>query len=124
MWPASAPAISIACSDAGIVRHRGKIEAVINNARRAVELVETEGSLAPICGGFEPEARRARPPARRSPRSDEATPCPGPQAAGLAVYGPTTAYAFMQSMGLVNDHLEGCDARPRSYRARRRFDRP
>ena len=115
-------------ADAEIVRHRGKIEAVINNARRAVELVQTEGSLARYLWSFEPGARgggldraalaqRPLPPEAKALAKDL-------KRRGWRFVGPTTAYAFMQAMGLVNDHLEGCDARPRSERARRRFHRP
>jgi len=115
-------------ADAGIVRHRGKIEAVINNARRAVELVQTEGSLARYVWSFEPAPRRGR-----LDRAGLAELGLTPESTALATdlkrrgwrfVGPTTAYAFMQAMGLVNDHLEGCDARPHVERARKRFDRP
>jgi DNA-3-methyladenine glycosylase I len=114
--------------DAGIVRHRGKIEAVINNARRAVELVQAEGSIARYVWRFEPPAR-----ARRLDRAGLAELALTPESKALAkdlkargwrFVGPTTAYAFMQAMGLVNDHLGGCDARVRVDSARERFDRP
>jgi DNA-3-methyladenine glycosylase I len=114
--------------DAGIVRHRGKIEAVINNARRTVELVQAEGSLARYVWRFEPAAR-----ARRLDRAGLAELALTPESKALAkdlkargwrFVGPTTVYAFMQAMGLVNDHLGGCDARVRVDSARERFDRP
>jgi DNA-3-methyladenine glycosylase I len=114
--------------DAGIVRHRGKIEAVINNSRRAVELVQAEGSIARYVWRFEPPAR-----ARRLDRAGLAELALTPESKALAkdlkargwrFVGPTTAYAFMQAMGLVNDHLGGCDARVRVDSARERFDRP
>jgi DNA-3-methyladenine glycosylase I len=115
-------------ADAAIVRHRGKIEAVINNAGRAVELVQAEGSLAHYVWGFEPEARTGR---FDRPRLAELGLTAESQALakdlkrrGWRFVGPTTAYAFMQAMGLVNDHLDGCDARPSVDRARERFDRP
>ena len=102
--------------DAGIIRHRGKIEATINNAGRAVEMVEAEGSIAAFVWRYEPAARAGEPrPARR--RSRARSPRSSSAAAG-ASSGPTTAYAFMQAMGLVNDHLEGCDAREPALRAR------
>ena len=113
--------------DASIVRHRGKIEAVINNARRAVELVQSEGSLAAYVWRFEPVAR---------PSLDRATLAElahTPESHALArdlkrrgwrFVGPTTVYAFMQAMGLVNDHLDGCDAREQVQRARAEFARP
>lgn len=114
--------------DAGIVRHRGKIEAVINNARRAVELVQAEGSIARYVWRFEPAAR-----GRRLDRAGLAELALTPESKALAkdlkargwrFVGPTTAYAFMQAMGLVNDHLGGCDARVRVDSAREHFDRP
>ncbi|OSM00119.1 putative 3-methyladenine DNA glycosylase [Magnetofaba australis IT-1] len=107
--------------DAGIVRHRGKIEAVINNAQRAIDMVEQEGSLARFFWRFEPQ------------------PC-GPQVVattaestaiskelkkrGWKFVGPTTVYAFMQAMGLVNDHSEGCAIRQEVEQARAKFTRP
>jgi len=115
-------------ADPGIVRHRGKIEAVIGNARRALELIETEGSLAAHVWRFAPPARSAAPS-----RAQLAAQTPVPEARALArdlrargwrFLGPTTVYAFMQAMGLVNDHVEGCDARAAAARARRRFARP
>jgi DNA-3-methyladenine glycosylase I len=114
--------------DAGIVRHRGKIEAVINNAGRAVEVVEAEGSLARYLWSFEPQA----PPGRfdRAALAERAITAESKALAkdlkrrGWRFVGPTTMYAFMQAMGLVNDHLDGCDARPKVDAARERFARP
>jgi DNA-3-methyladenine glycosylase I len=117
-------------ADPGIVRHRGKIEAAIGNARAVLALVEEEGSLARFAWRFEP-ASAARPrrltPATlgalgRTPES--AALSRALQARGFRFVGPTTAYAFMQAMGLVNDHLEGCAVRPEVERARARFERP
>jgi DNA-3-methyladenine glycosylase I len=114
-------------ADAGIVRHRGKIEAVINNAKRAVELVEAEGSIARFVWGFEPAA-----PARTADRLGQ-LPATTPESVALAkdlkrrgwrFVGPTTIYAFMQAMGLVNDHRVGCDTRSAVAAARKRFKRP
>ncbi len=114
--------------DASIVRHRGKIEAVINNARRAVDLVDEEGSLAAYVWRFEPE--------RRTGRLDRATLAQLAQTAeskalardlkrrGWRFVGPTTVYAFMQAMGLVNDHLHGCDAQLAVEAARAAFRKP
>jgi DNA-3-methyladenine glycosylase I len=115
-------------ADAGIVRHRGKIEAVINNARRVVELVEAEGSLAHYVWRFEPESRTGR--LDRAGLAELALTAESKALAkdlkrrGWRFVGPTTAYAFMQAMGLVNDHLDGCDARASVNSARKRFDRP
>jgi DNA-3-methyladenine glycosylase I len=115
-------------ADAGIVRHRGKIEAVINNAGRAVELVEAEGSLAHYVWGFEPEAPAGRlDPATLADRAHTAESqalAKDLRRRGWRFVGPTTAYAFMQAMGLVNDHLDGCDTRASVDRARERFPRP
>jgi len=117
-------------ADAGIVRHRGKIEAALSNARAACRLVEREGSLATFVWRYEP-GRSARP--RRLTRevlmqlskSPESTALSKDlKARGFGFVGPTTAYAFMQAMGLVNDHLHGCDARPAVERARKLLDRP
>ncbi|HEY3775715.1 MAG TPA: DNA-3-methyladenine glycosylase I [Solirubrobacteraceae bacterium] len=98
--------------DAGIVRHRGKIEAVIDNAARAVELVDAEGSLARHIWSFAPDRRGdAADRATRQVQtfSEESTRLSKDlKRRGWRFTGPTTAYAFMQSMGLVNDHLGGC----------------
>jgi len=110
--------------DASIVRHRGKIEATINNARRALELVEAERSLAEYVWRFEPD------PATRPARVTwaallEMAQTPESRALskdlkrrGWRFVGPTTVYAFMQAMGLVNDHVEGCAIRPAASDAR------
>lgn len=113
--------------DAGIIRHRGKIEAVINNARRALELVRTEGSLAHYAWSFEPEARAGRAARAEQPVSETAESkalSKDLKRRGWRFVGPTTAYAFMQAMGLVNDHRVGCDTRASVARARERFTRP
>jgi DNA-3-methyladenine glycosylase I len=113
-------------SDASIIRHRGKIEAVVNNAGRAVELVESEGSLAAFVWRFEPSRRP-----RRVDRGDIAAETPESRALakdlkrrGWRFVGPTTVYAFMQAMGLVNDHMTGCAARAQATRARKEFRVP
>ena len=116
--------------DAGIVRHRGKIEATVQNARRARELVEEHGSLAAYVWRFEP-APSARP--RRLDWATLRTMAKTPESTALsrdlrrrgwAFVGPTTVYAFMQAMGLVNDHLEGCAVRAAVERERRALARP
>lgn len=115
-------------ADAGIVRHRGKIEAVINNARQAVELVRAEGSLAHYVWRFEPEPRAARLDravlAELAVSTESKALAKDLKRRGWRFVGPTTAYAFMQAMGLVNDHLHGCDARVTVEHAWERFDRP
>ena len=112
--------------DAGIVRHRGKIEAAINNARRAIELVDEHGSLAHFVWSFEPPPRGAE-----LDRSGLLPVTPESRALarelkrrGWRFVGPTTVYAFMQSMGVVNDHLSGCHARSAAEAARMSFIRP
>ena len=114
--------------DASIVRHRGKLESTINNARRMLELVEAEGSLAAFVWRFEPDAD-ARPPALTRDALLAQTDASRALAKelkrrGWSFVGPTTVYAFMQAMGLVNDHLEGCDARARVEAARAALTRP
>jgi DNA-3-methyladenine glycosylase I len=115
-------------ADAGIVRHRGKIEAVINNAQRTLELVEAEGSLARYIWRFEPKPRpgkldRARL-AQLAVTPESKALAKDLKRRGWRFVGPTTVYAFMQSMGLVNDHLEGCQARASVDGARTQFERP
>ncbi len=117
-------------SDAGIVRNRAKIEATINNARRLPELVDEFGSFAAYVWRYEPIAES------RPATIDQATLMAASVSAesvamskdlrkrGWAFVGPTTAYAAMESMGLVNDHLDGCHARDEVERARAAFERP
>ncbi|MBP7001092.1 DNA-3-methyladenine glycosylase I [Amaricoccus sp.] len=109
--------------DAGIIRHRGKIEATINNAARALEMRDREGSLAAFFWRYE-----AAPPA-----SEAGVRATSPESAALSkelkkrgwkFVGPTTVYAFMQAMGLVNDHDPGCFAHAEVAAARRTFTPP
>jgi DNA-3-methyladenine glycosylase I len=108
-------------ADAGIVRHRGKIEAAIANARAAAAL---DGSLAELIWSFAPAGRR------RAPRSLEELPALTPESTALSkelkkrgfrFVGPTTAYATMQACGLVNDHIAGCFVRAAVEKARRGY---
>jgi DNA-3-methyladenine glycosylase I len=112
--------------DASIVRHRGKIEAVINNAGRAVELVAECGSLAAFVWGFEPTPRAGglRRDAIEAHTAESRALAKELKRRGWRFVGPTTVYAFMQAMGLVNDHLEGCAAWSEVERARAEFERP
>jgi DNA-3-methyladenine glycosylase I len=116
--------------DPGIVRHRGKIESTVNNARRARELRAEAGSLAAFFWSFEPSpAERPRRVSRAALAAMSKTPASTAlskelRRRGWTFVGPTTAYAFMQAMGLVNDHLEGCAIRERVEAARARFRRP
>ncbi len=105
--------------DAGIVRHRGKIEAAINNAQRARELIAECGGLAPYFARY--ATPPGTPPPRELPASTEASTLLSKdlKRRGWRFVGPTTVYAFMQAMGLVNDHLAGCHVRDRAEEARR-----
>jgi DNA-3-methyladenine glycosylase I len=117
-------------ANAGIIRHRGKIVSTINNAKRARELVEEAGSLAAWFWKFEPQSHE------RPKLVDRAAVMAMPKTAtstliskelkkrGWSFVGPTTVYAFMQAMGMVNDHIEGCVCRPVVELARQKFRRP
>lgn len=117
-------------ADPGIVRHRGKIVSTINNAARAGELVAEFGSLAAFFWSFEP------PPHERPEKVTWAAIAANPttpvstriskdlKKRGWTFVGPTTVYAFMQAMGLVNDHIEGCVCRAEVEAERKRFKRP
>jgi DNA-3-methyladenine glycosylase I len=118
--------------DAGIIRHRGKIVSAINNAQRVCELIDAQGqgALAKMVWAHEPAAK-ARP-ARITPEvagtlgqtAESLALSKALKKLGFSFVGPTTMYALMQSMGVVNDHLEGCHARALVEAARRGFPRP
>jgi DNA-3-methyladenine glycosylase I len=109
--------------DASIVRHRGKIEAVINNAGRALDLVEEAGSIAAYVWRYEdPEPDRV--PEFRATSPASVAMSRDLKKRGWRFVGPTTAYAFMQAMGLVNDHDTDCVIRARVARARAAFTVP
>jgi len=116
--------VSRLLKDAGIVRHRGKIEAVINNARRARELIQREGSLAAYIWRYEPGARTQTKPQTVSTSAESLALSKDLKKQGWKFVGPTTVYAFMQAMGLVNDHVEDCVIHARAARARKAFSRP
>jgi DNA-3-methyladenine glycosylase I len=107
-----------------IVRHRGKIESTINNARRALEMIETEGSLAEYIWQY----ARQVPTQRRMTWRDAARPVSPASITmssdlkrrGWTFVGPTTMHAFMQAMGLFNHHLTGCHVRDQAQAARAR----
>ena len=114
----------------GIIRHRGKIEATINNAQRAIELVEETGSLAAYVWQFEPPAS-SRPKNFTEAALKKIAVTDHSKALakdlkkrGWKFFGPTTAYAFMQAMGLVNDHTESCFVRKKAITARKKFKVP
>lgn len=124
------PEVERLLGDAGIVRHRGKIESVLNNARRVQELKAEAGSLAAFTGRFLPD------PSTRPERCDWATLrtiAKTPESTALSkelrrrgwsFVGPTTVYAFMQAVGMVNDHVEGCHRREELERQRAAFTQP
>ncbi|MRW90066.1 DNA-3-methyladenine glycosylase I [Duganella sp. FT80W] len=108
----------------GIVRHRGKIEAVINNAKRAKEMVAQEGSLAAFLWKYEPATGDLAPPQSASTSSESHTLSKDLKKLGWKFVGPTTVYAFMQAMGLINDHADTCVIREQAERARQQLKRP
>ncbi|WP_419931015.1 DNA-3-methyladenine glycosylase I [Candidatus Poriferisodalis sp.] len=117
-------------NDAGIVRHRGKIEATINNARAALDTIEVHGSLAAFFWSFEP-GPEDRPAVVDYPSLISMPSTPHSTALSTALrklgwrfVGPTTCYALMQASGIVNDHLEGCHRRPVVEAARTGLERP
>ena len=110
--------------DEGIVRHRGKIEAVINNAKRALEMSHREGSLAAFLWRYEPGIAELAQPLTASTSPASIALSKELKKQGWKFVGPTTVYAFMQAMGLINDHVEDCIIRPKAEAARKRFKRP
>ncbi|MEO7940904.1 MAG: DNA-3-methyladenine glycosylase I [Burkholderiaceae bacterium] len=116
--------------DAGIVRHRGKIASTINNARRAIALRDECGSLAAYFWRWEPDpATRPASITRETLRTITTSPesvalSKDLKKRGWTFVGPTTVYAFMQAMGLVNDHVQGCATRDRVIATRTAFTSP
>ena len=110
--------------NAGIIRHRGKIEAAINNAKRACEMIELEGSLAAYFWRFEPDENEVAVPQTMSTSPTSVALSKDLKKRGWKFVGPTTMFAFMQAMGLINDHAEGCFLRPEIDEMRRSFIRP
>ncbi|MBN9403858.1 MAG: DNA-3-methyladenine glycosylase I [Burkholderiales bacterium] len=119
-----APEVERLLQDAGIVRHRGKIESVLNNARRAQELVRDEGPLAAWIWRHEPAAaeQAAHQGVTTSPTSIQLSKALKKR--GFSFVGPTTVHAFLQAMGLINDHAEGCVVRGQVDAARAALRRP
>ncbi len=111
-------------ADAGIVRHRSKIEATINNAQRMCELVDAEGSLAAFVWRFEPPVETLAKPQTAATSAASVTLSKQLKKRGWKFLGPTTVYAFMQAMGLINDHAEGCIVREKVRQARLDFKPP
>jgi DNA-3-methyladenine glycosylase I len=110
--------------DEGIVRHRGKIEAAIHNARCARELAGEQGSLAAYFWRFEPSAKELAAHRSVSISPSSLALSKDLKRRGWKFVGPTTVHAFMQAMGLVNDHADDCVVRAKAERARKQFKRP
>lgn len=110
--------------EAGIIRHRGKIEATLNNARRAQEMVVQEGSLAAFFWRYEPDSASRPDPQTQTTSPESIALAKELKKRGWTFFGPTTAFAFMQAMGLINDHSLNCVTRERVEQARAAFQRP
>ncbi len=106
-------------ADKAIVRHRGKIEAVINNAARAQELIAEAGSIAAFVWRY--EAQTPAPPQSQTTSPESIALSKALKKRGWKFVGPTTIFAFMQAMGLVNDHAEGCISRAKATELREGF---
>ncbi|PCI55606.1 MAG: DNA-3-methyladenine glycosylase I [Alphaproteobacteria bacterium] len=106
-------AINLLLQNTGIIRHRGKIEATINNAQRAIELIEEKGSLSDYFWSFQPQNHCAPELKTDILGKTEASTILSKdlKKRGWKFVGPTTCYAFMQAMGMVNDHIKGCHSR-------------
>lgn len=118
------PDVDRLLTNEGIIRHRGKIEAVINNAQRAQELADREGSLAAFFWRYEPTAAYLAQPQTASTSEPSVALSKELKKLGWKFVGPTTVYAFMQAMGLINDHVENCIIRSKVARARKAFKSP
>ncbi|KYG61002.1 3-methyladenine DNA glycosylase [Bdellovibrio bacteriovorus] len=110
--------------DEGIIRHKGKIEAVINNAKMAQEIVQSHGSLAAYIWSFEPDKKDLVTPQTASTSAASVALSKALKKQGWKFVGPTTVYAFMQAMGLINDHAVGCVIRSKVETKRRSFKKP
>ncbi|GGH18826.1 DNA-3-methyladenine glycosylase I [Cribrihabitans marinus] len=110
--------------DRAIIRHRGKIEAVIGNARRLPDLIAQNGSFAAYVWRYEPDPAILPAPQSRTTSPESEAMAKDLKARGWRFVGPTTIFAFMQSMGLINDHATGCILRAQVSAARRDFVRP
>lgn len=116
--------VSRLLADEGIVRHRGKIEAVINNAQRALEVSAEHGSLAAYFWQFEADPKDGTAAQARSVSPESLALSKDLKARGWKFVGPTTVYAFMQAMGIVNDHADECVIAAQVERARKAFKPP
>ena len=110
--------------DASIIRHRGKIEATINNAKRAQEMIKSEGSLAAYFWSYEPDEETLPPPQTITTSPESIAISKDLKKRGWKFVGPTTVFAFIQAMGLINDHVDGCVTREKVEKARKKLKRP
>ena len=110
--------------ESGIIRHRGKIEATVNNAQRAKEMVKVEGSLAAYFWSYEPNPKTRDVSMVVSTSPESVAISKDLKNRGWKFVGPTTVYALMQAMGLVNDHAEGCVTRAKVIKMRNAFTKP
>lgn len=120
----SADDVECLLQNPGIIRHRGKIEAVINNAKRAQELVKEEGSLAAFFWKYEPKSLDPSQAQMLTTSEASVEIAKVLKKSGWKFVGPTTIFAFMQAMGLINDHVADCIIRPKVEDARKHFKRP
>ena len=120
------PDVELLLEDAGIIRHRGKIESTINNARRVLEVGKEFGSFAAYIWSFEPESRGGPMTAAMIVSETEASRALSKdlRKRGFSFVGPTTCHAFMQAMGLVNDHVDDCFCRAECESERKKLQRP
>ncbi|MEL7120368.1 MAG: DNA-3-methyladenine glycosylase I [Bacteroidota bacterium] len=109
--------VEILLQNKGIIRHRKKIESTINNAQRAIEMVEEFGSISDYLWRFKPD-ESSRPTVftyevlmKITQTAESKALSKDLKKRGWSFVGPTTMYAMMQAMGMVNDHIEGCDFR-------------
>ena len=110
--------------DASIIRHRGKIEATINNAKRAQKMIKSEGSLAAYFWSYEPDEETLPPPQTITTSPESIAISKDLKKRGWKFVGPTTVFAFIQAMGLINDHVDGCVTREKVEKARKKLKRP
>ena len=116
--------VEVLLQNPGIVRHRGKIESVLNNAKRAQEMVKQEGSLAVFFWRYEPRQLDVSQAQVLTTSEQSIALSKELKKRGWKFVGPTTVFAFMQAMGLINDHVEQCICRQKVADARRTFKRP
>ena len=107
--------------DEGIIRHRGKIEATINNAKMAKKIIQEHGSLTTYFWSFEPNKKNLKKPQSQTVSAESIALSKDLKKRGWKFVGPTTVFAFMQAMGLINDHVEDCFIRTKVNNSRKKF---